>query len=127
MLGAAERCWALRERPLGEAVQVAHPSCDTPAQVVTYGEERARLALVSLSCCDETKNALLVGVEEPNGRADQTRQEHLQPLQDRLTSRQAPGVLLHDLGPHSVQALISSLPTSLKMAFKWTTRRLSRK
>ena len=57
------------------------------AQVVTYKRSNA-LALVSFSCCEETKNALLVGVKE---RTESVSQPHAarstsKPLKDRLNN-----------------------------------------
>jgi hypothetical protein len=70
-----------------EVVQPDHPSCDVPAQVATYKRSN-NLAIVSVSCCDETKNALLVGVQEPTGTRKPTPRgkTHLKPLEYRLNN-----------------------------------------
>jgi hypothetical protein len=65
-----------------------HPSCDKP--MVVDALQRGigtppRLALVSYSCCDETRNAVLVGVEEPMRKPTSRGKAHLKPLQTRLS------------------------------------------
>ena len=72
---------------MAQTSQVQHPSCDTPALVATY-QGGAAQAVVSLTCCEETKNALLVGVQEPGGKRMPTKRGkmHLQPLEYRLNN-----------------------------------------
>ena len=65
-----------------------HPSCDDPMVVdplQTGTGTPPRLGLLSYSCCDETKNALLVGVEEPMRKPTNRGKTHLKPLQTRLS------------------------------------------
>ena len=89
MLGAGTVLGVARA-PLTAATpggQQDHPSCDVPALVATY-KRSSNLAILSVSCCEETKNALLVGVQEPTGTRQPTTRgkSHLKPLQHRLNN-----------------------------------------
>ena len=79
-----------------EAVQ-QDPSCNDPAQVATYTRSNFE-AIVSFSCCQETKNALLAGVEDPKGKPNNRGKAHLKPLQNRLNTDNLLEYLFHDLG-----------------------------
>ena len=87
MLGAGTVLGVARTPPsMGEGAQGDH--CDEGvAKVGTYKTSNA-LALVSFSCCVETKNALLVGVKEPGETPVPTQRgkKHLQPLKVRLNN-----------------------------------------
>jgi len=58
-------------------------SCGEPARVDTYSDG-GRLALVSFSCCEETRHAIFAGVGKPGKIPRRCGQEHLLPLQTRL-------------------------------------------
>jgi hypothetical protein len=84
VLGAGTVVAAMRSTP---ASAQDHPSCDSPSVVETLaGRSRGkpRNVLVSYSCCEETKNAILVGVEEPKAQPTRRGKDHLKPLQTRL-------------------------------------------
>jgi hypothetical protein len=84
LLGAGTVIGAVRTAPAASrAVAQGDISCDTPAVVGTLGRG-SRLGLFSYSCCEETKNALLVGVQEKNRKPTERGKAHLVGLQERL-------------------------------------------
>jgi hypothetical protein len=86
LMGAGTVAAAVKAAPAkaAEGMQ-GKQECGTPALVETLGKGN-RQAIASFSCCDETRNALLAGVEEPKIRPRPTGKAHLRPLRDRLTS-----------------------------------------
>lgn len=64
-----------------------HPQCNNPAIVSQYRKGTTE-AIASFSCCEETKNAVLVGVAEPGRAATALGKKHLLPLQTRLDNSQ---------------------------------------
>ena len=66
----------------GEVVQ-KDPKCDNPCVAETYSKGSVQL-LVSYSCCEETRNAIFVGVQDPKGKPNQRGKDHLKPVQTRL-------------------------------------------
>jgi hypothetical protein len=67
--------------------QPPHPSCDHPG-AVTHTRRAPTTQSSSLTCCEETKNAILVGVEEQGKKATLRGKTHLKPLMDRLVNDQ---------------------------------------
>jgi hypothetical protein len=69
----------------GEALPQGGLACNDVAIVNTYRTGNSQ-ALVSYSCCAETLNAVLAGVEEPKHRPTGPGKKHLKPLRDQLVS-----------------------------------------
>ena len=67
----------------GAAGQPKHPSCDQVADVKAY-RNRSQQALVGYTCCDETKNAILVGVDDPAHNPTSRGKAHLKKWQGEL-------------------------------------------
>jgi hypothetical protein len=67
----------------GAEAQGGGIACDKPGQVGTFGRGNHQ-ALASFSCCEETRNAILVGVGEPKRQPNTRGKGHLKPLRDRL-------------------------------------------
>jgi hypothetical protein len=86
LLGAGTVMSTVRAVP-GSAEEAAQGNlaCNDLAIVNTYRTGNTR-ALVSLSCCDETLNAVLAGVEEPKHRPTGPGKKHLKPLRDQLVA-----------------------------------------
>jgi hypothetical protein len=94
--------------------QPPHPSCDHPGAVTHY-KKSANNAIVSLTCCEETKNAILVGVEEQGKKATLRGKTHLKPLRDRLINDQLLEYcfMLWGLDQKQAQSLFDRLPKEL--------------
>jgi len=87
LMGAGTVMAAVRNAPIeaaGGEAQGGVP-CGKPAQTATLSKG-GRQAIASLSCCDETRNAILVGVEEPKKTVTKGGKTHLAPIRDRLVT-----------------------------------------
>jgi hypothetical protein len=114
MLSAGTMIGVVRPAPAGG--QPKDPSCETPAQVGTY-RRGSRQAIISYSCCDETRNAVLVGVAEPQRQPTQRGRNHLQPLRNRLTVDKLDEYcfMIWGLDEKQVKMLFESVPSQLLM------------
>jgi hypothetical protein len=89
-------------------------SCNDLAAVHTYKSGNSQ-ALVSLSCCAETLNAVLAGVEEPKHRPTGPGKKHLKPLRDQLvaSSLEEYCFMIWGLKKEQADGLSKSVPTQL--------------
>ena len=86
LMGAGTVMAAVRAAPAEAAGEAQGPvECSKPAQTTTLSKG-SRRAIASLSCCEETKNAILVGVQEPGKSVSKGAKTHLGPIRDRLVA-----------------------------------------
>jgi hypothetical protein len=99
-----------------------HPSCKVPADVNAYTGTNSDPILASLSCCDETLNAVLVGVEQAGKQPTTLGKTHLKPLQDGLNYAKLREYcfMIWGLEEKEARMLFETLP--LKLGFKPTPK-----
>jgi hypothetical protein len=104
-------------RPAAAAVEVqGGNACNKPAEVGTYRRSGMQ-AVVSFSCCEETLNALLVGVEEPKRAPKPRGKTHLKPLRDRLVTDNLEEYcfMIWGLKEEQARSLYDSIPKQVGM------------
>jgi hypothetical protein len=117
LLGAGTVAGAVRTVPTGarEVVQ-GGPSCKQEAPVGTF-RNGSLLALTSYSCCEETRNAILVGVEDPGPtvKPNPIGKAHLKALQTRLNSDKLEEycLMIWGLSDSQVRKFFEALPVQL--------------
>jgi hypothetical protein len=117
MLGAGPLMGVVRPARQGSTVPGRpDPSCKDPADVTTFSNG-TRDAFISYSCCFETKNAVLTGVEEPGYRATPTGKAHLAPVRDRLIADRLDEYcyMIWGLSKEQVQELSKLVPERFKL------------
>jgi hypothetical protein len=89
-------------------------SCNDVATVHTYKSGNSQ-ALISFSCCAETLNAVLAGVEEPKHRPTGPGKKHLKPLRDQLVAASLLEYcfMIWGLKKEQADGLSKSVPTQL--------------
>ena len=122
LMGAGTVMAAVRTGPAAaaETVQGSVP-CGKPAQTATLSKG-GRQAIASLSCCDETKNAILVGVQEPNKTTSKGAKAHLGPIRDRLVTDKLEEYCFMIWGLDQKEATALYENTWKQMGFERTTR-----
>jgi len=109
----------LESRHAGDFLQ-AGKECKDPAKVLklTAGTgKKARQILFVDSCCSETKNAILVGVEDPGKKATKLGKTHLAPVQRDLNAANLEEYcfMVWGLDEAQVKAMYDMVPTRLKL------------
>ncbi len=88
--------------------------CAEPASVSTYSSG-GRLALVSFSCCKETRHAVFAGVGKPAKFPTQSGKEHLRPLRTSLERDKLEEycVMMWGLNEEQAMKLSASVPEQM--------------
>jgi hypothetical protein len=89
-------------------------ACNSDAVVVTYKSGNNQ-ALLSYSCCNETLNAMLVGVAEPRRAPTGRGKKHLKKLRDELVAANLEEYcfMIWGLKEEQAKSLSKSVPTQI--------------
>ena len=122
LIGAGTVVAAMRPTPAaaGGAAQGGIP-CSKPAQTATLSKGN-RQAIAALSCCEETRNAILVGIQEPKKTTSKGAKAHLGPIRDRLVTDNLEEYCFMIWGLDEKEATALYETTWKQMGFERTTR-----
>jgi hypothetical protein len=127
LMGAGTVMAAVRTPPVAAAEGAQGPvPCSKPAQTATLSKG-SRQAIASLSCCEETRNAILVGVQEPQKTTSKGAKAHLGPIRDRLVADNLEEYCFMIWGLDEKEATSLYEGTWKQMGFERTTRGTSKK
>jgi hypothetical protein len=98
-------------------------ACNSDAVVVTYKSGNNQ-ALLSYSCCNETLNAVLVGVAEPRRNPTVRGKTHLKKLRDELVAANLLEYcfMIWGLKGDQAQSLLKAMPTQLGLEITTTSK-----
>lgn len=115
LLGVGAVVGAALPEPVG-ARQGPKQECAGEAPVDRYGQPTRRYLLAD-TCCDESRNAILVGVEEKNFKPTKNGKLHLKKLREALVEEKLAEycLMIWGLTMPQVQQLRKQLPADLRL------------
>jgi hypothetical protein len=114
LLGAGAVMAATRPEPV--RAQKPSKECAAQAPVRRYGQPTRRY-LMADTCCEESRNAVLVGVEEPSFKPTQTGKMHLKALHMALLQEKLAEycVMIWGLTEAQVNQIRAEVPKQLNL------------